>query len=89
MSLKYTPDDFNTSHVSINHHPGIPQTAQGRISIHLMFLLINDALRKMPFTFDHFNTSHVSINLNQDLSLHSQIRYFNTSHVSINRRPLL
>ena len=54
-----------------------------RISIHLMFLLI-EVGNKISMVVMHFNTSHVSINRIGKTVVDGE-KDFNTSHVSINR----
>ena len=74
---------FNTSHVSINQCQGSAGASQVLISIHPMFLLINNP--DADFTEPaNFNTSHVSINPTSDPPPARHSSYFNTSHVSIN-----
>ena len=61
-------------------HPCYPQ----RISIHLMFILIDS--EKIILADDrHFNTSHVYINRRLLSCLCIRSRHFNTSHVYINQ----
>ena len=54
--------NFNTSHVSINRQQLRPSRAPLRISIHLMFLLIEEDQDLTDWFNKNFNTSHVSIN---------------------------
>ena len=74
---------FNTSHVSINQGSQVCFSGWNKISIHLMFLLIVQAILDLIENYD-FNTSHVSINHLQVLRSIVDPIYFNTSHVSIN-----
>ena len=55
-----------------------------RISIHLMFLLIQRWELYRHSKGGYFNTSHVSINHTGSIATTCVVRDFNTSHVSIN-----
>ncbi len=55
-----------------------------KVSIHLMFLLIEYKRVQTDARDSRFNTSHVSINLNAPSVLSFSFQRFNTSHVSIN-----
>ncbi len=58
------PICFNTSHVTINREYRKNYVSSGKVSIHLMLLLISFAPSK-SLVFTSFNTSHVTINLKQ------------------------
>ena len=77
--------DFNTSHVSINLFRATARAQPLKISIHLMFLLINDHREVREGRFD------ISIHLMFLLICGDAVLYhkrydFNTSHVSINQQ---
>ena len=76
---------FNTSHVSINHHPIPEGCSAAYISIHLMFLLIvtggiwKDVRRAISIHLMFLLIGQIWIGLTMG-------NYFNTSHVSINQQ---
>ena len=85
ITFRFTRNYFNTSHVSINLLSTTWSKHQKRISIHLMFLLIEkDDLfcdKRQPISI------HLMFLLikNPVQRILSAPKHFNTSHVSINR----
>ena len=56
----------------------------GRISIHLMLMLIMLSMMQYPWCID-FNTSHVNVNRQSDSEKWQRESHFNTSHVNVNQ----
>ena len=80
-------ENFNTSHVKVNHYMLILASSPFQISIHPMLKLIWNH-RRYYAKNDYFNTSHVKVNLQRAVLIILFWHNFNTSHVKVNLQTL-